>query len=925
MNKNSSRIYTCPPGAPFVPTLVPWLLEHFSKLLPQTLVFMPNQRSLTALSTALSIEMPLEDQPTLICLGEAHTHGKLISIICQRGPLPLMQSDATFQAKLARAWFENHPCDATNLAILQDFLDLFSQSVRDEVDWSHLDQLIPENLSQHRQMGLKHFDLLLKHTQHIIAADGLTPDSFHRWFMDQLRECWQNHAPQGPVIFAGSTGSQPVIARLMKSLYDTGHGTIILPGYIPESKQETPIPLAHPSYLMERLVRDLGDPVIPLSVPPSFQTHSETIASLQQRMFPLQKAPLESLHTFQLHGFTAQNVQEEVSMIAHLVREAVAQNIPSTAIILNDSAMIAGLKATLDHEGIFVANPHGLSLSKSSLGHFALQVLSWPLENWSIVPLLSLVKNSLCHESIRILRPALETFEKKVLRHFPIENDVRTFMNTPQDMHLNHLFSHLQKAFRDFWIQHGKLLPLGTWAHIHKTTLRNLLDLNALSQPTFLLLEDMWKLWIDTHLVQKMTLDDYLTFFRQQVSLLSLPDPQIQTRVEILGTLEARLLHVQRLIIPNCNEGSWPRSPHLSPWLGERTRQELGFAPFEQTIGQSAHDFMRCLAAPEIYITRSLYQNGMPTLPSPWLIRLELALKDQWPATFEKMAFLSTTQKTTVSQKTHPSWKAPYVPFIHKPLTFSATQLEKLFKNPYAFYGAHILKLKPLDPFGYILTPARYGQILHQIMHHFVLLKRSHQTREALKALAHPLMHKAHFSRLQTHRFEQTLDHIFDKHLIDLDQSTQMHPEIEGLWTFSLKNHELSLKARADRLDLLASEDVHIIDYKTGQLPTRKGVESLEDVQLLHEALILEKGGFKSLGVRICEKIEYRQTKIGAPSLISLEISQPALGALQEEFQHMLRERLAAYIEDEYCFHYIQNPGRFTDPYAHLGRFEIGR
>ena len=93
-------------------------------------------------------------------------------------------------------------------------------------------------------------------------------------------------------------------------------------------------------------------------------------------------------------------------------------------------------------------------------------------------------------------------------------------------------------------------------------------------------------------------------------------------RLFIWGLLEARLQHVDRVILSSLNEGTWPLAPPVDPWMSRPMRVKFGLPPPERRIGLSAHDFAEGFCAPEVFLTRSARVEGQPTVPSRWLLRL---------------------------------------------------------------------------------------------------------------------------------------------------------------------------------------------------------------------------------------------------------------------------------------------------------------
>ncbi len=81
------------------------------------------------------------------------------------------------------------------------------------------------------------------------------------------------------------------------------------------------------------------------------------------------------------------------------------------------------------------------------------------------------------------------------------------------------------------------------------------------------------------------------------------------------------------VILGSLNEGVWPRHQEAGPWLSRPMRETLGLNPPERRIGLAAHDFAQALGAREVYLTRALKVDGVPTVPSRWLQRLLALVK----------------------------------------------------------------------------------------------------------------------------------------------------------------------------------------------------------------------------------------------------------------------------------------------------------
>jgi ATP-dependent helicase/nuclease subunit B len=94
-------------------------------------------------------------------------------------------------------------------------------------------------------------------------------------------------------------------------------------------------------------------------------------------------------------------------------------------------------------------------------------------------------------------------------------------------------------------------------------------------------------------------------------------------RLAILGPLEARLLDFDLVVLSGLNEGGWPREATTDPWLSRPMRSRLGLEPPERRTGLAAHDLSMLSSAKSVLLTRSIKENGTPTIPSRWLLRIK--------------------------------------------------------------------------------------------------------------------------------------------------------------------------------------------------------------------------------------------------------------------------------------------------------------
>ena len=147
------------------------------------------------------------------------------------------------------------------------------------------------------------------------------------------------------------------------------------------------------------------------------------------------------------------------------------------------------------------------------------------------------------------------------------------------------------------------------------------------------------------------------------------------------------------------------------------------------------------------------------------------------------------------------------------------------------------------------------------------------------------------------------------------DEIASSHTEIKGKFAVT---PDFELYGVADRIDVLSGGGAAILDYKTGQVPSKKQIESFLAPQLLLEAAMLAAGGFDGL-----EKLETRD-------LLYIQISggrepgklQPVDIGLIGEALEKLKRRVADFRKASTAYPPRLHPkeARVSGDYDHLAR-----
>ena len=168
-------------------------------------------------------------------------------------------------------------------------------------------------------------------------------------------------------------------------------------------------------------------------------------------------------------------------------------------------------------------------------------------------------------------------------------------------------------------------------------------------------------------------------------------------RIFIWDTFEARLQQPDVVILGSLNEGTWPQPADPGPWLNRPMRQTLGLPAPEERIGEEAHTFVSLLGAERVYLTRAAKIDGVPTVPSRWLLRLQalLAGLGQTAAAERAVARLGAgAQSPSRASRRRCARRSRGPPLALRPRQLSVTTIEKWIANPYAIFAERILGLR---------------------------------------------------------------------------------------------------------------------------------------------------------------------------------------------------------------------------------------
>jgi ATP-dependent helicase/nuclease subunit B len=884
------------------------------------------------------------------------------------------------------------PAQAAQLAgELARFLDSIETQ---NADLSGLSKLVPASFSEHWQKTLGFLEIVLAWwPDHLAERQLLSPmDRRNRLLLAEAKRLAEQR-PVTPVIVAGVTRSIPATAELMRVVATLDGGAIVLPGLDQFLDEESWQNICdrhpeHPQHGMRNLLATLGIDRVEVSTLPG----TEPNAAFAVRSAVLSEALRPAETTDRWHRFAhgvdrtaicdalagvacleAPTAQDEAEAVALILREALETPGQTAALVSPDRLLARRVAVRLESWGIRVDDSAGRPFAKTVPGTFLslvidaasrahapsalMAVLKHPLTRVGLPPgevrraarsleLAAFRSTYLGHglDGVEMaLDRAAHDVESGARRHRAVRRICEDDWRAARDLvlRLRSAFAPLDALFRD-----ARKQPLRTIAAAHVEAAEALTRLPAnggASEQGPLLWRDeageaaslFFTGILDPNLrAPDLTAADYPELYRGLSAGLSVrsrvpPHP----RLSIWGPLEARLQQPDVIVLGSLNEGTWPAVPDPGPWLNRPMRQALGLPLPEEQIGFAAHDFTQLLGAKRVYLTRSQKIDGVPTVPSRWLLRLKallqgMGLGDALAAESPWLGWARARDLVAICPRLRPPEPRPAVNL--RPRSLSATDIEKWISNPYAIFARCILGLEPLPALGQEPDAALRGGIIHEALARFMrrfpdgLPPDPHGELLAIgEALLAEYAGDPRVAAFWVPRFERFACWFAETEQNRRTGGTRTLAEVGGAHVLPAPAGPFTLKARADRIDV--SEDgLNITDYKTGtnleQLARR--AHSCESPQLPLEAMIAMEGGFAGLAKARVAALRYISASGGEPPGDEVKVKAEDISALANKARDGLIRLIAQFDQEATPYRAVRR-ARFNyqyDDYAHLAR-----
>lgn len=975
------RYFTIAPGRPFLNDLARAIRtaicsdeESDPAALADAVVYLPTRRAVRGLLQAFVDTAPSAQAsllPRIKALGDADEDELMVfdgDAINEAALTPPISSAerrlalARMVAEKDKAFFDGQRDWAGAVAAADELGRLLDSLYTEEIDRTLFKTLAPEALADHWRRNLEFLSIVTEAwPAYLKARERMDPAERRIALINRQNAAWRDRPPQGPVIVAGTTGSTPAVARMMKTVAHLPRGCVVLPGLDIKAPPHVwgAIDEPHPQSGLKQLLGSLGierNHVAPFPISDVIQETPRTNL-LTMALRPAgasddwrgwaetARADRKSLTT-SLDGVElveASDEEFEAAAIALKLREIV-ENSPKTAMLVTpDRDLARRVSMKMRRWDVSVDDSGGVPFANAPCGTFLRLTAAWLTDIADPVALMAVLDHPLFgggmapverrkavmafDQSLRGLRPraGLQGLIHKLEESENFSEEEKTLL-----AYIKNLATAWPGADASFAERFEAHLSISESLAENEETNSGRLWRGEDGEAGAELLAQL-RDGLD-HIAHDQA-SDYPAIFSRLISTASVRRrDSAHPRLSILGPLEARLQTADVIILGGLNEGVWPRDAAIDPFLSRPMRAALGLPSPERRIGLAAHDFIQLAAAPHLMMTRSARAGGKPAKPSRWIVRLKNILKgadalSQIERTdyYQRLALLLDAPER-LTPATPPQ---PRPPLDARPTDFFVTRIEKLMRDPYAIYARSILRLKKLDALNEPFGPRHAGELFHKAL-------QDYAQRELPKAHAERVAALNELVETQAEEYGLTADHRafwgsrIDTALDwlvawDAERRTLGEPAIiedSGAWAFNIDGRDYTLSARADRIDRLNDGAAYIIDYKTGAPPSLKQQATFSP-QLPLTALIVANEGFKKLGAAPVSGFEYlRIIGRGKSSTDTVAASAGGANTLIEEAQKGLIELLTHFSDPSTAYPSQPRP-QYQDGYGdydHLAR-----
>jgi ATP-dependent helicase/nuclease subunit B len=801
-------------------------------------------------------------------------------------------SNVKYKLLLIRKILENNnDLDIDRAIGLSKELDYFLRDVeKNGLDFDDLDNVVDDEYALHWQKILDFLKNFGRKWQYFLTENNIVSRNTNSLKnIEAYAELFKNKQPPHPIIIAGNFASVKAVMELVKTLAKYNNTYFIFKGL--ENTLATDefecVDELHSHFHFKCILKELSinrKDIANIKYEKHKILDDDVLKTLNNAMLPSNLT--HRWHTMQATKPTNINYIEfreeydELNFLTFYLLNYIGKNGLKNIAIITDIEHSHQIELFLKKWNLPLNNSFGKRFLFDNLVQYLFLILNVRNSNFAPEYLLSLLKNDFVRED---LRNYVKLFELQVINDKNNKNGLSSYRKNIQSLDdiavKNSLLDFITKIENYFDVFGRKYFDLEEIVRLHLRIAEEISDHGGniwfLDENSKKVLEFFQDLMEQSDCIDNINLQNYISLLAFLLSEQSCSENySTYPAINIISPQEARLINYDLVIVQNMNDGIFPANIATDPYMSRSMRAKFGLPAKEIGVGEFCYDFVQLLAQKEVLLTRATKVNGEATFKSRFLQRLEIFLQCNG-------LMLNNCTETMKAYEEYMDIKYNNCNDIYKkrpcPIPqeklnkLSATEVELLVKNPYDIYAKKILRLRRLNIVKKTSVFAKIGNAVHETLEKYCrnYEKYKHNRNYYVRELVREVLEK-HFADDKI-----SMEFNFDKiltmleYFFELDDSARKNGcrvLVEDRISCTREKENFSLVAKVDRFEMLQN-NVAIIDYKTGELPSKVSVMSGEKLQMPIEALIMVKNNFN------VTSLEHWSIKYGGGEVLSIDDS----------------------------------------------------
>ncbi len=847
LSLKNMNVFNIPSNYNFIKTLANWLKNNYNNDFSDLKIFLPNQRSSRKLRKELLNLQDFNTKSLIKIKSFADLNiedfydflpNKLSAeIISELSKIKVLNPvDAIFF--ICEEVKKNTIFGTQNFAqrykIAKSLYQLFEDLEEAQIDASQIKLIDDSNLAKHHQFTVEFFQsFYIQIKNYLIKNNLMFVGDFHNLMCNKYIEILETEKISQNIVIAGSTGSILSSKKLIKAIKNYQNGCVILYGYKKHLNAEE----IHPQYYLNELVKFLN--LDKINIPeiknsefinsPEIRKDFCNLIFYDYKNFENFKKSCEKIAinddiidiASNLEVYCFDNEINEAKTIVKIIKENNKKNL-EIAVICNNQNLSRILKSYLNTYQENYNDATSQSAIYLDIMGFLLLIFEVKNNEFNSHTFLSFIKHIFFIKLAN--KKLIEEFEIQILRNDRLNIGKEGVEAKTKNSKFAEFFN---KIITNLPVDNSLDSLIKSFEFFSDQSFNQALSNSVAGKEIFEFFETLKQ----QNFYFQNTEDLKIIF--NEISYFE--KSKIDSNIDILSPIEARLLNFDLIIISSLNDNDFPQIDNHG-WIGAKIKKDLGVNKTLKKIGQNGFDFCNYLSNKKVILTHSKYRLGQHNVESPFVTKLKTLCKILNINLDKSQIYQQEISKNLhiVPQYLAPTFGNPNEDY--RPNNYYITDISHLISNPYFIYVKKVLKLEELKKIDYEPSYAEFGSFIHKALEEYIknpsninfekIFENYFLSKQA-KLIWYPKFLK-----------------IFENFCEDNQEFLNHQNILEELIKIDFENIKIS--GKVDRILVDNEQNVKIIDYKTGQVPSKKDVIYGLEPQLTIYAWILSETLFKN-------------------------------------------------------------------------------